>query len=107
MLIKKIQDLGWEADRLVAEIIDSGDLYFDRVSQVKASTWHIGRVALTGDAAYCATPITGKGIDLSMSGAYILAGELSKNSDHQTCYFFIFLNSLGDTPYFALNIVEK
>jgi len=86
VLIKKIQDVGWESDRLVVEIKDSEDLYFDRVSQVKASTWHIGRVALTGDAAYCATPIAGKGVDLSMSGAYILAGELSKNSDHQTAF---------------------
>ena len=86
ILIEKIKDVGWEAERLVKEIKDSEDFYFERVSQVKASKWSNGRVCLTGDAAYCATPIAGKGVDLSMSGAYILAGELSKTDDHQKAF---------------------
>ena len=86
ILIKKIQNAGWEAKRLVAEIERSEDLYFDRVSQVKSTTWSKGRCCLTGDAAWCATPISGKGIDLSMSGAYILAGELSKTEDYKEAF---------------------
>jgi len=86
VLINKIKDVGWEADRLIREIESSTDLYFERLSQVKAPTWHKGRIGLTGDAAYCATPISGKGVDLSMSGAYILAGELATNKDHSIAF---------------------
>lgn len=86
ILIEKIKNVGWEAERLVKEIQDSEDLYFERVSQVKAPKWSNGRVCLTGDAAYCATPIAGKGVDLSVSGAYILAGELFKTNDHKQAF---------------------
>lgn len=86
ILIEKIKNTGWEAERLVKEIQDSKDLYLDRVSQVKAPKWSNGRVCLTGDAAYCVTPIAGKGVDLSVSGAYILAGELSKTDDHEQAF---------------------
>jgi len=75
-LIKRIKGCGWESERLIKEIGQAKDLYFDRVSQVNLPQWSEGRVAIVGDAAYCATPIAGKGTDLSMGGAYILAGEL-------------------------------
>ena len=39
-----------------------------------------------GDAAYCATPIAGKGTDLAMSGAYLLAGELSVAATYQEAF---------------------
>ncbi|TDE15597.1 FAD-dependent monooxygenase [Dyadobacter psychrotolerans] len=86
VLIKKIKNVGWEAERIVQEIKDSDDLYFERVSQVKATKWSHGRFCLTGDAAWCVTPIAGKGVDLSMSGAYILAGELSKTDDYEQAF---------------------
>lgn len=75
-LIKRIKGSGWESERFIKEIAEAKDLYFDRVSQVKLPRWSEGRVAVVGDAAYCATPIAGKGTDLAMAGAYILAGEL-------------------------------
>jgi len=81
VLIKRIEGTGWESDRIIEGIKQAKDLYFDRVSQVNASSWSIGRVVVTGDAAWCATPIAGKGTDLSMAGAYILAGELYKAED--------------------------
>ncbi|TDQ11820.1 FAD-dependent monooxygenase [Pedobacter metabolipauper] len=77
-LIQRIKGTGWESDRITEGIKRSKDFYFERVSQVKASSWSRGRVAITGDAAWCATPIAGKGTDLAMAGAYILAGELSR-----------------------------
>lgn len=77
-LILRIKGSGFESERIIEGIQQSKDLYFDRVSQVKASKWSIGRVVITGDAAWCATPIAGKGTDLAMAGAYILAGELFK-----------------------------
>ncbi len=36
-----------------------------------------GRIALVGDAGYCASPLSGMGTSLALVGAYILAGELS------------------------------
>lgn len=81
LLIKKIENVGWEAGRIAKAIRQTDDLYFERVSQVKAPRWHKGRVAMIGDAAYCATPIAGKGTDLAVTGAYILAGELARRSN--------------------------
>lgn len=86
LLIAKIKDVGWEAPRIVRAIAKTDDLYFERVSQVKTPEWYKGRVVMTGDAAYCATPIAGKGTDLAITGAYILAGELAGNTDHEAAF---------------------
>jgi 2-polyprenyl-6-methoxyphenol hydroxylase-like FAD-dependent oxidoreductase len=86
VLTEKIKGLGWETERLIREIQKSDDLYFERVSQVKAPNWSKGSVVMIGDAAYCATPISGKGTDLSMVGAYILAAELHKNENHSAAF---------------------
>lgn len=85
-LIGRIQGAGWESERLTKEIENSKDLYFERVSQVKIDRLSIGRVVITGDAAWCATPIAGKGTDLAMSGAYILAGELLIANDYEEAF---------------------
>lgn len=86
ILIERIKGSGWESERLIKAIQLTQELYFDKVSQVKADTWSTGRVAMVGDAAYCATPIAGKGTDLSMSGAYILAGELFRAQTHEEAF---------------------
>lgn len=86
LLITKIEDVGWEAPRIAEEIRKSDDLYFERVSQVKAPRWHKGKVAMVGDAAYCVTPLAGKGTDLAVAGAYVLAGELSQNDDYEKAF---------------------
>jgi 2-polyprenyl-6-methoxyphenol hydroxylase-like FAD-dependent oxidoreductase len=44
-------------------------------------SWSTGRVALVGDAAYCASPASGAGAELSLTGAYLLATELA-GGDH-------------------------
>ncbi|WP_025144909.1 FAD-dependent monooxygenase [Pedobacter jeongneungensis] len=85
LLIKKIQYSGWEGPRLIQEIMNSDDLYLERLSQVLAPRWHKGRVAMIGDAAYCVTPIGGKGTDLAISGAYIIAGELCR-AEHNEAF---------------------
>ncbi|QQL50140.1 FAD-dependent monooxygenase [Mucilaginibacter ginkgonis] len=78
LLISKIEGIGWEAARLVGEIRKTDDFYLDRLSQVKACNWSRGRIVMTGDAAYCVTPIGGRGTDLAITGPYIIAGELSE-----------------------------
>lgn len=86
ILIEKINNVGWESPRIAQEIQKANELYFERVSQVKSKTWSKNRIAMTGDAAYCATPIAGKGTDAAITGAYILAGEIATNSNYETAF---------------------
>jgi 2-polyprenyl-6-methoxyphenol hydroxylase-like FAD-dependent oxidoreductase len=72
------QDFGWETSKILELMTDSDDFYFDSVTQVKMKSWTKGRVALLGDAGYCASPISGQGNNLALVGAYILAGELKQ-----------------------------
>lgn len=75
--------MGWETDRLIAQIDDAGDFYFDSCSQVVLPSWSRGNVGLVGDAAYCASPLSGHGTTISLVGAYVLAGELARaGGDH-------------------------
>ena len=75
-------DAGWEAPRALAGLEKADDLYFEVLRQVKMDRWSDGRVALTGDAAWCATPVSGIGTTLSVVGAYVLAGELAQTDDY-------------------------
>lgn len=75
-LKETFQGFGWEANKLLALMPKSNDFYFDMIAQIKMHEWTKGRVALLGDAGYCASPLSGQGNNLAMVGAYILAGEL-------------------------------
>jgi len=55
---------------------DAGDVYFDRVSQIRMDRWTTGRTALIGDAAACVSLLAGEGSGLAMAESYVLAGEL-------------------------------
>jgi len=79
-------DAGWETPRVLAALEDATDLYLDAVGQVKMSRWSKGRTALVGDAAYCASPISGMGTSLGLCGAYVLAGELGRHADHTQAF---------------------
>ena len=70
-------DAGWECPQILAAMKSCGDIYFDRVSQIRMETWSRGRVSLVGDAAFCPSLLAGQGSALAMIGAYVLAGELS------------------------------
>lgn len=86
-LINRIfADAGWETPRVLKAMEDSEDMHFDAVSQVKAPRWSRGRAALVGDAAYCPSPLSGMGANLSLVGAYVLAGELSRRPDHRAAF---------------------
>ena len=39
-------------------------------------TWHRGRVAIAGDAAWCVTPMGGGGASLALTSGYVLAAYL-------------------------------
>lgn len=80
-LREKFADAGWQAPRVLAGMDDAADFYFDVLRQVRMARWSKGRVVLTGDAAWCATPLAGIGATLALTGAYVLAGELRLTDD--------------------------
>lgn len=86
ILKQKFSDAGWEATRVLLALENNTDIYFDAISQVFAPRWSKGRCAMTGDAAFCPSPLTGMGVSLSVLGAYILAGELSRHLDYQQAF---------------------
>lgn len=78
ILRKHFLDEGWEAPRLLDLMKGAPDFYFDSVSQVKMNRWSAGRTVLLGDAAWCASPLSGMGTGMAVVGAYVLAGELAE-----------------------------
>ncbi|MFD6415923.1 FAD-dependent monooxygenase [Streptomyces sp. NPDC060194] len=84
ILRRTFADVGWEASRVLAAL-GRAPLYFDAVGQARLPSWSRGRVALVGDAAYCASPISGMGTSLALAGAYVLAGELAGHP-HRTAF---------------------
>lgn len=77
----RFADAGWEAPRVLAGMEETRDFYFDVLRQVRMPSWSKGRVVLTGDAAWCATPLAGIGTTLAIVGGYVLAGELHRHDD--------------------------
>jgi 2-polyprenyl-6-methoxyphenol hydroxylase-like FAD-dependent oxidoreductase len=80
-LRSRFRGSGWESARILDELERSNDVYFDRVSQIHMQTWSRGRIALVGDAAFCASLMAGQGSALAMTAAYVLAGELARMGD--------------------------
>jgi 2-polyprenyl-6-methoxyphenol hydroxylase-like FAD-dependent oxidoreductase len=87
MLHKEFGNGNWECASILDELDRAQDLYFDRVSQIRMDSWSRGRVALVGDAAFCASLMAGQGSALAMTAAYVLAGELGKaEGRHQEAF---------------------
>jgi hypothetical protein len=79
--------IGWEVPRLLEMMPAASDWYFDAAAQIDMPRWSQGRVALVGDAAYCASPMSGQGTSIALIGAYVLAGELAAASgDHPRAF---------------------
>lgn len=72
-------DLGWVAPSVLSVVPD--DIYYDEVSQVDMPTWHRGKVVLVGDACGAVSLFAGHGASLAMTGACVLAEELSAGFD--------------------------
>lgn len=69
----------WKVPTIVAAALRDPELYFDSVSQIHMPTWHRGRVVLVGDAAACATGLSGRGTSLAITGTRILAEALRRH----------------------------
>ena len=83
---RTFRDVGWEAPRVLDELDRADDWYYDVIAQVRAPRWSQGRAAVVGDAAYCASPVSGMGTSLALVGAYVLAGELASHVDHRDAF---------------------
>ncbi|MDI1460813.1 FAD-dependent monooxygenase [Catellatospora sp. KI3] len=83
LLRRVFAGVGWEAPRVLDALGGAEEFYCELVGQVHAPRWSRGRVALLGDAGYCASPISGMGTSLALVGAYVLAGELATRTGHR------------------------
>jgi 2-polyprenyl-6-methoxyphenol hydroxylase-like FAD-dependent oxidoreductase len=81
------EGIGWEVPKLLELMPTADDWYFDIAAQVHMPEWTRGRVALAGDAGYCASPMSGQGSSLALVGAYVLAGELAAAKDDHRAAF--------------------
>lgn len=78
IILNQFAGQGWRTSELLAEVQQSGKFYFDKFCQIKMPSWTKSRVALVGDAGYCASPAAGMGASLSVIGAAALADALEK-----------------------------
>ncbi len=87
LLFRSFDAAGWECPEIMRALDQTADLYSDTVSQIHLDTWHRGRIALIGDAAFCPSLLAGQGSSLAVASAYILAGELTRaDGDFRTAF---------------------
>jgi 2-polyprenyl-6-methoxyphenol hydroxylase-like FAD-dependent oxidoreductase len=78
IILEYFEGAGWRAAELLEEVKNSKTFYFDKLCQMKMPSWTKGRIALAGDAAYCASPAAGRGGSLAIDGAAALADAFQK-----------------------------
>jgi 2-polyprenyl-6-methoxyphenol hydroxylase-like FAD-dependent oxidoreductase len=87
MIAEHLGGAGWRTRELLEEVRRSESFYFDKLCQVKMPSWTKGRVALVGDAAYCASPAAGMGGSLAIVGASALADAFREHPNHVEAAF--------------------
>ena len=80
-------DVSGNAPRVIRQMKDADDFYFEQIAQVKLARWSRGRCAIVGDAGYCPSPITGMGTNLAIVGAFVLAGEIAQSGNDLSVAF--------------------
>lgn len=87
LFAERYAGLGWEVPNILRALATADPVYFDTIAQVHLADYSRGRVALIGDAAWCASPRSGMGTSLAIVGAYVLAHELrAARGDHQAAF---------------------
>ena len=92
--IERFRDAGWKTDRFIEGMVATPNFYSHEVVQVRTDTWYNGRVVLVGDAAHCASPFSGMGVSGSLVGAYVLAGEINRNTRNLARAFALYDKTL-------------
>lgn len=83
-----------EFPRVMKEMQKTDNFYSDQITQIKLPSWSKGRCAVVGDAAYAPSPMTGEGTKLGFLGAYVLAGELARNTADPAAAFKVYEEKL-------------
>lgn len=87
LIAARFGDLAWsEVPRVLQGLREADDFYLEAIGQIRMPRWSSGRTVLLGDAAYCASPVSGMGSALALVGAYVLAGELASHVDHRDAF---------------------
>lgn len=87
ILIEQFSEMGGRTQELLDDINRTDNFYFDEMCQIKMPSWTKGRIALVGDAAYCASPAAGMGGTLAIDGAAALADAFEKcDGDYQSAF---------------------
>ena len=79
IILEQFAGESWRTTALLEEVKNANTFYFDKLCQVKMPSWTKGRVALVGDAGYCASPAAGMGGSLAIDGAAALADALQQH----------------------------
>jgi 2-polyprenyl-6-methoxyphenol hydroxylase-like FAD-dependent oxidoreductase len=79
VILQQFSGEGWRTHELLEELSHCRDFYFDKMCQIRMPSWTKGRVALIGDAGYCASPAAGMGGSLAIVGATALADAFQKH----------------------------
>ncbi|MFD5933499.1 FAD-dependent monooxygenase [Streptomyces sp. NPDC060333] len=77
----------WRVLEILDAVRNDPELYFDSVSQIHMAAWAKGRVVLVGDAAHCASGLSGRGTSLTITGAWLLAQALQNHHRDLTAAF--------------------
>ncbi|MFG1425968.1 FAD-dependent monooxygenase [Roseixanthobacter glucoisosaccharinicivorans] len=87
IIFEQFSGVGWRTQEILRGVKQTDNFYFDVLSQIKMPSWTKGRVALVGDAAYCASPAAGMGGSLAIDGAAALAAAFEKcGGDHELAF---------------------
>lgn len=76
LLDRTFAGMGWRTAEFLAAARAAPDFALDTCDQIHMPTWHDGQVVLLGDAAWCASPLSGLGTALALRGAAELAAAL-------------------------------
>jgi 2-polyprenyl-6-methoxyphenol hydroxylase-like FAD-dependent oxidoreductase len=87
ILVARFGEDGWRVPDLLKEIERADNLYFSELAQIRMPAWSKGRVALVGDAAYCASPAAGMGGSLALDGAAAIGEALAASGDDHGAAF--------------------
>lgn len=87
IITERFSGQGWRVPELLDEVQGSRTFYFDKLCQITMPSWTKGRVALVGDAGYCASPAAGMGGSLAIDGAGALAQAFEKcGGDYESAF---------------------
>jgi 2-polyprenyl-6-methoxyphenol hydroxylase-like FAD-dependent oxidoreductase len=99
LFVERYAGMGWEVPTLLDGLAEAPEVYFDSIAQVHLDSYARGRVCLTGDAAWCASPRSGMGTTLALVGSYVLAHEMQAAGDDYAAAFARYQRLLA--PYVA------